>query len=155
MLADAMLENRAIQGCPLKIVVTPAARRSVVAYLRTTTSSANDGPALLSGCTATVTGTRRYRKTMTRSGYACRSWGKSGASLELRGCTPCCDASGYLINHKRTERLYREEGLSLRLKKRRKRTSHVRSWTGRAGSTSTGQWISSPTLFIAADASRY
>jgi len=32
----------------------------------------------------------------------------------------------YLINHKRTERLYREEGLSLRLKRRRKRISHLR-----------------------------
>lgn len=33
---------------------------------------------------------------------------------------------GYLINHKRTERLYREEGLSLRRKKRKKRISHLR-----------------------------
>lgn len=33
---------------------------------------------------------------------------------------------GHLINHKRTERLYREEGLSLRLKKRKKRVSHLR-----------------------------
>jgi putative transposase len=33
---------------------------------------------------------------------------------------------GHLINHKRTERLYREEGLSLRLKRRRKRGSHLR-----------------------------
>lgn len=33
---------------------------------------------------------------------------------------------GHLINHKRTERLYREEGLSLRLKKRKKRISHLR-----------------------------
>lgn len=33
---------------------------------------------------------------------------------------------GYLINHKRTERLYREEGLSLRLKRRRKRCSALR-----------------------------
>jgi putative transposase len=33
---------------------------------------------------------------------------------------------GYQINHKRTERLYREEGLSLRLKRRRKRISHLR-----------------------------
>lgn len=33
---------------------------------------------------------------------------------------------GHLINHKRTERLYREEGLSLRLKRRRKRISHLR-----------------------------
>lgn len=33
---------------------------------------------------------------------------------------------GYLVNHKRTERLYRELGLSLRLRKRSKRASTVR-----------------------------
>jgi putative transposase len=33
---------------------------------------------------------------------------------------------GHLINHKRTERIYREEGLSLRLKRRKKRISHLR-----------------------------
>jgi putative transposase len=33
---------------------------------------------------------------------------------------------GHLINHKRTERLYKEEGLSLRRKKSRKRISHLR-----------------------------
>ena len=33
---------------------------------------------------------------------------------------------GRVINHKRTERIYKEEGLSLRLKKRKKRTSHLR-----------------------------
>ncbi len=33
---------------------------------------------------------------------------------------------GLVVNHKRVERLYREEGLSLRLKNRRKRSSHLR-----------------------------
>lgn len=33
---------------------------------------------------------------------------------------------GHIINHKRVERLYREEGLSLRNKKRKKRISHLR-----------------------------
>jgi len=33
---------------------------------------------------------------------------------------------GLVVNHKRTERVYREEGLSLRLKKRNKRPSHAR-----------------------------
>jgi putative transposase len=33
---------------------------------------------------------------------------------------------GHQINHKRVERLYREEGLSLRSKKRKKRISHLR-----------------------------
>lgn len=39
---------------------------------------------------------------------------------------------GYQINHKRTERIYREEGLSLRLKKRKKRASQVRVVMDRA-----------------------
>lgn len=33
---------------------------------------------------------------------------------------------GYVVNHKRTERVYRELGLSLRRRKRKKRASHVR-----------------------------
>ena len=33
---------------------------------------------------------------------------------------------GWLVNHKRVERLYREEGLSLRRRRRRKRLSHLR-----------------------------
>lgn len=33
---------------------------------------------------------------------------------------------GLVINHKRTERIYREEGLSLRIRKRKKRTAAVR-----------------------------
>ena len=33
---------------------------------------------------------------------------------------------GMAVNHKRVERVYREEGLSLRLKRRRKRISHLR-----------------------------
>ena len=33
---------------------------------------------------------------------------------------------GIMANHKRVERVYREEGLSLRLKRRRKRVSHLR-----------------------------
>lgn len=33
---------------------------------------------------------------------------------------------GLVVNHKRVERVYREEGLSLRLRRRRKRPSHLR-----------------------------
>lgn len=33
---------------------------------------------------------------------------------------------GWRVNHKRVERVYREEGLSLRMKRRRKRPSHLR-----------------------------
>jgi putative transposase len=46
-------------------------------------------------------------------------WGQERLHVLLR-------RQGYLVNHKRTERLYRELGLSLRLRKRSKRASVVR-----------------------------
>lgn len=46
-------------------------------------------------------------------------WGQKRLHVMLR-------REGYLINHKRTERLYREEKLSLRIKKRKKRGSALR-----------------------------
>jgi putative transposase len=33
---------------------------------------------------------------------------------------------GFTVNHKRVERIYRQEGLSLRRRQKRKRLSHVR-----------------------------
>lgn len=49
-------------------------------------------------------------------------WGQDRLHVLLR-------RRGYAINHKRTERLYREMKLSLRLRKRRKRASGVRVMT--------------------------
>ena len=48
-----------------------------------------------------------------------RRWGSPMLYLLLR-------REGWLVNHKRVERLYREEGLSLRRRRRRKRLSHLR-----------------------------
>ena len=46
-------------------------------------------------------------------------WGQPRLHVMLR-------REGFMVNHKRTERLYRELGLSLRLRKRKKRMSHLR-----------------------------
>ena len=48
-----------------------------------------------------------------------RQWGCPMLYLVLR-------REGWRANHKRVERLYREEGLSLRQRRRRKRLSHLR-----------------------------
>ena len=48
-----------------------------------------------------------------------RRWGCPMLYLMLR-------REGWAVNHKRIERLYREEGLSLRRRRRRKRLSHLR-----------------------------
>lgn len=50
---------------------------------------------------------------------------------------------GIIVNHKRVERVYREEGLSLRLNHRRKRVSHLRVVPlGSTERISIGPWIS-------------
>ena len=50
---------------------------------------------------------------------------------------------GWVVNHKRVERVYRQEGLSLRQRRRRKRPStSVSLGRVRQEQTSTGPWIS-------------
>ena len=58
---------------------------------------------------------------------------------------------GWQINHKRVERLYREQGLSLRRRRRRKRLSQLRVQRSlRAAPTRPGRWTSSMTVCGAA-----
>lgn len=73
---------------------------------------------------------------------SCRYLARSDGNVELRTLLVALAAArprwgqerlhvlvrrqGYLVNHKRTERLYRELGLSLRLRRRRKRASGLR-----------------------------
>ena len=49
---------------------------------------------------------------------------------------------GWMVNHKRVYRLYREDGLSLRLKRPRRHVSAA-SRERQGGLTSSGRWISS------------
>jgi putative transposase len=77
---------------------------------------------------------------MCRASYAYQPKGKDDEVLHLRlkelaeqrhrfGCPRLhvmLKREGVVINHKRTERIYREEGLSLRLKKRKKKAAILR-----------------------------
>jgi putative transposase len=77
---------------------------------------------------------------MCRASYAYQPKGKDDEVLHLRlkelaeqrhrfGCPRLhvmLKREGVVINHKRTERIYREEGLSLRLKKRKKKAAVLR-----------------------------
>jgi putative transposase len=77
---------------------------------------------------------------MSRSGYRppvrpdrnawLRMWLKELAETRMRFGAPrlylLLRREGHVVNHKRVTRLYREEGLSLRRKRRRKRISHLR-----------------------------
>jgi putative transposase len=107
-------------------VVTPAARRSVVSYLQ-------DSHQLSQRRACTIVG-------LCRNSYRYQAKPNTDAEIRSRlrelaekrrkfGASrlhTLLQREGYQINHKRIERLYREEGLSLRLKKRKKRISHLR-----------------------------
>ena len=107
-------------------MVRPAARREAAVYV----SQAHQ----MSGrraCQVVVLNrsTYRYKPKPDRNGEVRERlrelaekrprWGQRRLHVMLR-------RAGYLINHKRTERLYRELKLSLRLKKRKKRASGLR-----------------------------
>lgn len=107
-------------------MVTPAERRSVVEFFREHHHLSE----------------RRACKIVGLCRSSCRYQAKPTDDIEIRSrlrelaeqrrkfgaprLHTLLRREGYLINHKRTERLYREEGLSLRRKKRRKRGSHLR-----------------------------
>lgn len=64
-------------------------------------------------------GNDELRDILTSLAAARPRWGQERLHVMVR-------RQGYAVNHKRTERLYRELGLSLRLRKRSKRASTVR-----------------------------
>ena len=68
---------------------------------------------------AAVDRNRELRERLRVLAEERRRWGSPLLYLLLR-------REGWLVNHKRVERLYREEGLSLRRRRRRKRLSHLR-----------------------------
>lgn len=107
-------------------MVTPAARRAVVAYLRDHHHlSERRACKIVRLCRSSYryqampSNDAEIRSRLRQLAEQRRKFGAPRLHVMLR-------REGYLINHKRTERLYREEGLSLRLKRRRKRNSHLR-----------------------------
>ncbi len=107
-------------------MVTPAARRNVVIYLKECYQFSERRACMIIGlCRSSC----RYqakpknddeiRLRLRDLAEKRRKFGSPRLHILLR-------REGHLINHKRTERLYREEGLSLRLRKRKKRTSQLR-----------------------------
>ena len=107
-------------------MVTPVAKRHVVEYIKQTHSLSERRACKLSSLDRS---SFRY-KPMPDKNLILRIRLRELAEQRRRFGAPRLHTmlrrEGHLINHKRTERLYREEGLSLRLKKRKKRISHLR-----------------------------
>lgn len=106
--------------------MTPAARRSVVVYLQENHRLSERRACKIVGiCRSSC----RYQ-AIPRNDDAIRLRLRELAEQRHKFGSPRLHVmlrrEGHLINHKRTERMYREEGLSLHLKKRKKRASHLR-----------------------------
>lgn len=107
-------------------MVTPADRRVVISSLRENHGFSERQACIIAGLCRS---SHRY-VARPKSDSAIRAKLRELAEQRHRFGAPRLHVllrrEGYQINHKRTERLYREEGLSLRLKKRKKRQSHLR-----------------------------
>ena len=107
-------------------MVTPAARRNIVGHLKEEFQFSERRACNIVGL---YRSSYRYQakpknddEIRTRLRELAEKRRKSGSPM----LHTLLRREGYLINHKRTERLYREEGLSLRRKKRKKSSSHLR-----------------------------
>jgi putative transposase len=107
-------------------VVTPAARGNIVIHLREVFQFSERRACVIVGlCRSSC----RYQAKPNNDAEI-RSRLRELAEQRRKFGSPRLHTlllrEGRVINHKRTERLYKEEGLSLRLKKRKKRISHLR-----------------------------
>lgn len=107
-------------------MVAPVAKRHVVEYIKQAHSLSERRACKLSSLPRS---SFRYQPTPDKN-VELRSRLRELAEKRRKFGSPRLHAllrrEGHLINHKRTERLYHEEGLSLRLKRRKKRISHLR-----------------------------
>jgi putative transposase len=107
-------------------VVTPAARRNIVVHLKEEFQFSERRACTIVGL---CRNSYRYQAKPTNDAQI-RARLRELAEQRRRSGSPMLHKllrrEGFLINHKRTERLYREEGLSLRKKKRKKSSSHLR-----------------------------
>ncbi len=107
-------------------MVTPAARRNIVVHLKEAFQFSERRACKIVGL---CRNSCRYQ-AKPKNDEEIRARLRELAEKRRKSGAPTLHTllrrEGFLINHKRTERLYREEGLSLRRKKRKKRISHLR-----------------------------
>ncbi|WP_156348694.1 IS3 family transposase [Sphingomonas sp. Leaf23] len=127
LLADTMLDNAGLKDLLSKKLVTPAAKREAVAHLQTTLGMSERRACMVVGADRA---SMRYRSCRDDDGdlrsRLCelaqqrRRFGYRRLHILLR-------RDGIMINRKKTQRLYREEGLTVRHRKGRKRTVGARA----------------------------
>ncbi|RWO92492.1 IS3 family transposase [Mesorhizobium sp.] len=127
LLADAMLDNAALKDLLGKKMVTPAAEREAVAHLRTAFEMSERRACKTIGCCRMTVRHKAssgddgdLRERMKAIAHERRRFGYRRLHVLLR-------REGYVVNHKRLFRLYREEKLAVRRRGGRKRAIGTRA----------------------------
>ncbi|UPJ79280.1 IS3 family transposase [Bradyrhizobium sp. 183] len=127
LLADAMLDNAALKDLGGKEVVTPAGKRKAVAHLVDAHGMSERRACKAIGCCRM---TMRYRTTQaddTSLRQRMRAIAQERRRFGYRRLHVLLRREGYLINHKKLFRLYREEKLTVRRRGGRKRAIGTRA----------------------------
>ncbi|MBA4045030.1 MAG: IS3 family transposase [Erythrobacter sp.] len=127
LLADAMLDQAALKDLLFKKVVTPAAKREAVAHLQTC-----HGMSERRACRVIDADRKsmRYRSTRDDDGdlrEKLRELANQRRRFGYRRLHILLLREGVMINRKKTQRLYREEGLAVRRRRSRKRAVGTRA----------------------------
>nr|WP_230772844.1 IS3 family transposase [Sphingomonas sp. Leaf4] len=127
LLADTMLDNAGLKDLLFKKVVTPAAKRQAVAHLQTTLGMSERRACAVVGADRT---SMRYRSCRSDDGdlrSRLRELAQQRRRFGYRRLHILLRRDGIMINRKKTQRLYREEGLTVRRRKGRRRAVGARA----------------------------
>ncbi|WP_340672740.1 IS3 family transposase [Bradyrhizobium ottawaense] len=127
LLADAMLDNAALKDLPGKEVVTPAAKRKAVAHLVAAHGMSERRACKAIGCCRM---TMRYQTTRADEAglrQRMRAIAQERRRFGYRRLHVLLKREGYVVNHKKLFRLYREERLAVRRRGGRKRAIGTRA----------------------------
>ncbi|MBM0171440.1 IS3 family transposase [Altererythrobacter sp. C41] len=127
LLADAMLDQAALKDLLFKKVVTPAARREAVAHLQ-----ACHGMSERRACRVIDADRKSVRYRSTRGDDAelrekLRELANRRRRFGYRRLHILLRREGVMINRKKTQRIYREEGLAVRRRRSRRRAVGTRA----------------------------
>ncbi|TAH64314.1 MAG: IS3 family transposase [Rhodopseudomonas palustris] len=127
LLADAMLDNVALKDLLGKKMVTPVAKREAVGHLVTTYEMTERRACRVIRADRKTIRYRSRRPADAELRARLRELAAEQRRFGYRRLHVLLRHEGHLVNRKKTQRLYREEGLSVRRRRGRKRATGTRA----------------------------
>ncbi|MGC1563749.1 MAG: IS3 family transposase [Bradyrhizobium sp.] len=127
LLADAMLDNAALKDLPVKKMVTPTVKREAVAHLKGAHEMSERRACRLLGCERMTVRYRSRRLDDPRLRGRLLALARERRRFGYRRLLIFLRREGFVVNHKRLFRIYREERLMVRKRGGRKRALGTRT----------------------------